>query len=121
MNVFDRSSARRPPDANHPYGHRKYETFAALGIVAMMLFGCREIISAALERLRHPRVPEVTGLGYALLAITIYVVDRFRHSRLGAAAIMTHLNPRLAVRFGEPPGFVQFARSRRTSASPRRS
>ena len=25
------SVARRPPDANHPYGHRKYETMASLG------------------------------------------------------------------------------------------
>ena len=32
-----------------------------------------------------------------------------------------HLNLRLAVRLGEPPGLVQFARSRRTSASARRS
>ena len=44
--------ARRPPDANHPYGHRKYETFAALGIAAMMFLGCWEILSAALERWR---------------------------------------------------------------------
>src|SRR5438034_10370784 len=65
--------ARRPPDANHPYGHRKYETFAALGIVAMMLFGCREILSATFERLRHPRVPEISGLGYVLIAATIVI------------------------------------------------
>lgn len=65
--------ARRPPDANHPYGHRKYETFAALGIVAMMFFGCREIIGAAIERLRHPRVPEITPLGYAVIGITIAI------------------------------------------------
>jgi cation diffusion facilitator family transporter len=65
--------ARRPPDANHPYGHRKYETFAALGIVAMMLFGCREILSAALDRLHHPRVPEVSWVGFVLIAMTIAV------------------------------------------------
>ncbi|HYM82197.1 MAG TPA: cation diffusion facilitator family transporter [Candidatus Limnocylindria bacterium] len=65
--------ARRPPDANHPYGHRKYETFAALGVVAMLLFGCQGIVTAAIERLRHPRVPEVTALGFAILGLTIFI------------------------------------------------
>jgi len=65
--------ARRPPDANHPYGHRKYETFAALGIAAMMFFGCWEILSAALERWRNPRLPEVTLSGFVVLGATIVV------------------------------------------------
>jgi cation diffusion facilitator family transporter len=65
--------ARRPPDANHPYGHRKYETFAALGIVAMMLLGCEEILAAALDRLRHPKVPDVTPLGYAVIVVTLAI------------------------------------------------
>src|SRR5206468_12593857 len=29
------SVAGRPADSNHPYGHRKYETFAALGVAMM--------------------------------------------------------------------------------------
>ena len=37
---------------------------------------------------------------FALLLVTLYVVDRFRHSALGAAAVMTHLNPRLATMSG---------------------
>src|SRR3989442_1659669 len=48
--------ARRPPDANHPYGHRKYETFAALGVAAMMFIGCQEILLALLDRIRHPHL-----------------------------------------------------------------
>src|SRR5262245_12589679 len=47
------SVARRPPDANHPYGHRKYETFAALGIAGMMFVGCWEIISSTIDRLQN--------------------------------------------------------------------
>jgi cation diffusion facilitator family transporter len=70
--------ARRPPDENHPYGHRKYETFAALGVAAMLFFGCGEIARAAVERLRLPRVPEVTATGFiilgATLAINLFVV-----------------------------------------------
>jgi cation diffusion facilitator family transporter len=65
--------ARRPPDANHPYGHRKYETFAALAVAVMLILGCREIVSAAIERLRNPKPPEITALGYGLLLFTIAV------------------------------------------------
>ena len=55
--------ARRPPDANHPYGHRKYETFAALGIVAMMFLGCWEIDRHGARAAPHPHLPTVSGLG----------------------------------------------------------
>ena len=44
---------------------------------------------------------------FALLVITIYLIDRFRQSRLGAAAIMTHLNPRLATMGGTDPARVR--------------
>lgn len=65
--------ARRPPDANHPYGHRKYETFAALGVVVMMLGACREVLSSALGRLRHAQVPDITGLGFVVLGSTLAI------------------------------------------------
>ncbi|WP_280153905.1 branched-chain amino acid ABC transporter permease [Piscinibacter sp. XHJ-5] len=50
---------------------------------------------------------ELWPYAFALLAITIYLVDRFRHSSLGAAAIMTHLNPRLATMSGIDPARVR--------------
>ncbi len=65
--------ARRPPDANHPYGHRKYETFAALGIAGMLFIGCQEIAKAAIGRLMHPRLPEITAAGFAILLATLSV------------------------------------------------
>ena len=37
---------------------------------------------------------------YALLLLTIYFVARFRRSRLGQAALMVHMNPRLAIMGG---------------------
>ena len=37
---------------------------------------------------------------YGLLLLTIYFVARFRRSRLGQAALMVHMNPRLAVMAG---------------------
>lgn len=65
--------AARPPDANHPYGHRKYETFAALAVAMMMFVGCWEIARAAIERLHHPVTPVVTAAGFAVLLVTLAV------------------------------------------------
>lgn len=65
--------ASRPPDANHPYGHRKFETFAALAVAMMMLVGCFEIATTAIDRLNHPVVPRVTATGYYLLLATMAI------------------------------------------------
>jgi cation diffusion facilitator family transporter len=87
-------AARRPPDADHPYGHRKYETFAALAIVAMLLLGCHEIVAAAIERLRHPRVPQITSLGYVILGATLAInllvvaVERLEGKRLKSELLL---------------------------------
>jgi len=67
------SVARRPPDDNHPYGHRKYETFAALGIAGLLFLGCREIAVNVLQRLQHPEPPQVTLAGFAIMSATIVV------------------------------------------------
>jgi cation diffusion facilitator family transporter len=70
--------ARRPPDDNHPYGHRKYETFAALAVGMMLFLGCYEILGAALARLREPRPPQIGPAVFAILggtiAINVFVV-----------------------------------------------
>ena len=42
--------ARKPPDEDHPYGHRKYETMAAIVIalfLAVVMFEVVEARSAA--------------------------------------------------------------------------
>lgn len=67
------AAARRPPDANHPYGHRKYETVAALGVAAMLFIGCYEIGHEALDRLRNPRLPAVSAAGFAIIGLTLAI------------------------------------------------
>jgi branched-chain amino acid transport system permease protein len=42
-------------------------------------------------------------VAYALLLVTLYLMHAFRRSRLGRAAIMVHLNPRLATMSGIDP------------------
>ena len=45
------SVARRPPDENHPYGHRKYETMASLGILVFLIVVLVQVLGAAYDRL----------------------------------------------------------------------
>ena len=46
---------------------------------------------------------ELWPVAYGLLLLVLYVVYSFRRSRLGYAAVMTHLNPRLATMSGVDP------------------
>lgn len=82
--------ARRPPDANHPYGHRKVETFAALAVAMMLFLACNEVIRSALARLRDPRPADITALGFIVVGVTIAInvfvvwVERREGRRLGS-------------------------------------
>ena len=67
------SVARRPPDANHPYGHRKYETFAALGIVVMMALGCWEIAMTTLGRVHEARTAVITPRAFVVMGLSLAV------------------------------------------------
>jgi cation diffusion facilitator family transporter len=67
------SIARLPPDANHPYGHRKYETIASVGILMFLLIVLLEVVSAAIDRLTTAAVPKVYPEGIAVMTITLLV------------------------------------------------
>jgi cation diffusion facilitator family transporter len=73
------SVARRPPDANHPYGHRKYETMASVGIMVFLILVLIQVLLAAANRLLSggtPRVfPEGIGLMTVTLVINLFVVS----------------------------------------------
>jgi len=73
------SIARRPPDADHPYGHRKYETMASLGILVFLVVVLVEVLSAAADRFVNggtPKVfPEGVGLMTATLIVNLFVVS----------------------------------------------
>jgi cation diffusion facilitator family transporter len=65
--------AAHPPDAGHPYGHKKYETFAAAAI-GLLLFGtCLYILRNSYLHWREGVVPEVTGLSFAIMLGTMAV------------------------------------------------
>jgi cation diffusion facilitator family transporter len=67
------SVARRPPDADHPYGHRKYETMASLGILLFLLLVMIQVVSAAMDRFINGGSPRVFPEGIALMTVTLII------------------------------------------------
>jgi cation diffusion facilitator family transporter len=72
------SAAQRPADEDHPYGHRKYETMASVGILMFMLLVLNEVARNAIVNLRGPRTPSALPAGIltmlATLAVNVLVV-----------------------------------------------
>jgi cation diffusion facilitator family transporter len=65
--------ARKPPDDDHPYGHRKYETLAAGLIAGFLVLVIVEVTELAWGRLRHGVAPEVTPAAFVVMAATVLV------------------------------------------------
>jgi cation diffusion facilitator family transporter len=66
-------ASRMPPDVDHPYGHRKYETLAAATIFIFLLLAVLEISRTALKHLTSPAPPEITALAFAVMIATLLV------------------------------------------------
>jgi cation diffusion facilitator family transporter len=66
--------AAAPPDEEHPYGHGKYETLAALAVVSFLSITGFELVSSAVGRLLgSAAAPRIDPLTFALLAGTMLV------------------------------------------------
>lgn len=51
--------AARPPDPDHPYGHRKFETLSAVAISILLFLTMIELLRSAFDRLRNPTMPDM--------------------------------------------------------------
>jgi cation diffusion facilitator family transporter len=67
------SAAQRPPDADHPYGHRKYETMASLAILVFLVVVLVQVVSASIDRLLNGSTPRVFPEGIALMSVTLII------------------------------------------------
>jgi len=67
------SAAQRPPDADHPYGHRKYETMASLAILIFMIIVLVQIVETVIGRLRNASVPTVLPASVLMMLATLAV------------------------------------------------
>lgn len=65
--------AQRPPDEDHPYGHRKYETMAAGAIAIFLAIVVIEIGRTALGRMRSGQHAEITGTSFLVMGVTLLI------------------------------------------------
>jgi cation diffusion facilitator family transporter len=65
--------AGRPPDADHPYGHEKFEALASLAIGGMIAVGMFEMGRTAVEALLSDLRPEVSSSTIAITLLTMGV------------------------------------------------
>ncbi len=65
--------AARPKDSDHPYGHKKYETFAAVFIALLLFIVCFQVFHDGIERLRTRAAPDINWLGFAVMGATLLV------------------------------------------------
>jgi cation diffusion facilitator family transporter len=65
-------AADRPPDADHPYGHRKYETVAAAAVTVFLLLVFIEVLRNAFNNLAGRSAPhEIALTGLVIMLVTV--------------------------------------------------
>jgi cation diffusion facilitator family transporter len=85
--------AQQPPDADHPYGHRKFESLTALGISGFLFFACFEILQQAVARLKGGATlvqsPALYMVTIGTLAVNVFVTryERGAARKLGSEAL----------------------------------
>ena len=67
------AAAARPPDEDHPYGHERYETLAAMAIAGLMTYGVIEIVQSAWTQFQDGTQPRVTAVEFAVLGLTMAI------------------------------------------------
>ncbi|HVG84942.1 MAG TPA: cation diffusion facilitator family transporter [Vicinamibacterales bacterium] len=65
--------ARQPPDEDHPYGHRKFETLASVGILIFLVLVLVQVASAAAARLRSVEAPRVDAVAFWVMGSTFAI------------------------------------------------
>lgn len=65
--------AGKPADEDHPYGHGRYETLAALLIGVLLLLTAWEVVQGAIERISGGEPPQLTPLAFVILFATLAI------------------------------------------------
>lgn len=120
IGLISNKLASRPPDEEHPYGHRRIETLASLAIGGVLLLTAWEIIENSIQRLTEGGAPQITALNFAAmlgtlgvnLAVTVYerragrrlnsefLLADAEHTRSDIFVSLTVLASLVAVRYG---------------------
>ncbi|MBL7130317.1 MAG: cation transporter [Candidatus Omnitrophica bacterium] len=71
-----------PRDKEHPYGHKKYETFAAIGIALLLFLVCFNIARESFLRFLNPILPQINVVSFIIMIVTMAInfgVMRYEH------------------------------------------
>ena len=87
-------AASRPPDANHPYGHRKFETLASGGILVFLVVVLTQVVATAVSRLRD-QTPPHRILQHVVQPIEQFTIAAFKRVGLGGSGDVIRPPPAL--------------------------
>ena len=65
--------ASEPPDAQHPYGHQKFESIAAGGIGLLLVGTCMYLLVKSYHSFGSGVTPQVTELSFGVMIITMII------------------------------------------------
>jgi cation diffusion facilitator family transporter len=71
------SVASRAPDEDHPYGHDKFETLGAIGIVGFLSISCFELLREGISSLVVGQTPRGVGRSDVVVLMATVVVNVF--------------------------------------------
>ena len=67
-------AAARPPDEEHPYGHRKYETVAASALTLFLVLVMIEVLRNAFNHLTgRSAPPQITPAAFIVMIVTVAI------------------------------------------------
>ena len=84
MGLVGMKVARKAPDEEHPYGHRKFEALAAIGISLFLFLACYEVLTRVVQRIGESSSVHPEPITFAVMLFTLLVnffVSRFEHRR----------------------------------------
>jgi cation diffusion facilitator family transporter len=107
--------ASRPADAGHPYGHRRFETLAAVSIGLLILSGMAGVVRGIWDGMMgHRPAPTVTWISAGLVFVTIVAnlgISRYearRGTELKSALLAADAGHTLSDTFGAIAVLVSF-------------
>lgn len=65
--------ACQPKDKDHPYGHKKYETFFSLGIAMLLFLVAFNLLKEGISHLKDPTLPQVDFRSFFVMIFTMGV------------------------------------------------
>ena len=65
--------AQQPPDADHPYGHARFEYLSGLAVAVMIMLIGFELAKSSVEKILNPTAVEFSGIAVAVLLGSIVV------------------------------------------------